>query len=264
MQLRIFIAAVAIIALATLLLLYPLPSGSTRPFTDASKGEVVRQSEAPRFAPSRERPGNRQGDALPVAVVRVIDGDTIVVEIGGVDTTVRLIGIDTPETVDPRKPVQCFGREASAKARSLLEGARVRLEYDDTQGAHDKYGRLLAYVFLADGIHFNEYMIREGYAHEYTYALPYRYQSEFKAAEEDARTQKRGLWHTDACAAESKRPEPTPFVPTHDYECSRNAYDCPAFASQAEAQYVLEHCGAAEDIHYLDADKDGRACELLP
>jgi micrococcal nuclease len=77
----------------------------------------------------------------PRGVVRVVDGDTVVI---APDTTVRLIGIDTPETVDPRKPVQCFGREASAYAHLLLDGRSVSLEYDPTQGRLDRYGRTLA------------------------------------------------------------------------------------------------------------------------
>ena len=70
-------------------------------------------------------------------VIKVIDGDTITVNINGKTTTLRLIGINTPETVDPRKPVECFGREASAKAHELLDGKRVRLEYDPSQGMFD-------------------------------------------------------------------------------------------------------------------------------
>ena len=137
-------------------------------------------------------------------VVRVVDGDTIIVDIGGKNTTIRLIGLDTPETVDPRKPVQCFGREASAKAKQILSGSSVRLETDSSQDTYDKYGRTLAYVYFGanskpEGILVNEYMIVEGYGHEYTYHLPYKYQSEFKAAEKGAREAKRGLWADDAC-----------------------------------------------------------------
>src|SRR3990167_6162374 len=101
-------------------------------------------------------------DTYPV--VRVVDGDTLAVEMNGKSVKVRLIGLDTPETVDPRKPVQCFGKEASAKAKELLTGKSIRLEKDASQGEYDKYGRLLAY----------------GYGHEYTYNLPYKYQKEFK------------------------------------------------------------------------------------
>lgn len=138
-------------------------------------------------------------------VVRVVDGDTVIVNMRGTSTTLRLIGLDTPEVVDPRKTVQCFGVEASNHAKEMLTGQRVRLEFDASQGALDKYGRTLAYVFLDDGRNFNESMIADGYGHEYTYGLPYKYQTEFKDAEKKARERKRGLWADDACAAESAR-----------------------------------------------------------
>jgi micrococcal nuclease len=133
-------------------------------------------------------------------VSRVVDGDTIDVEKDGEHVRVRLIGIDTPETVDPRRTVECFGKEASAKTKELLEGKMVRLETDPSQGDYDKYKRMLAYVYLSDGTLFNQTMISEGYAHEYTYRLPYRSQSEFKAAEQTAREKKKGLWADGVCA----------------------------------------------------------------
>lgn len=133
-------------------------------------------------------------------VVKVIDGDTINIEINGKTETVRLIGIDAPETVDPRTPVQCYGREASDKAKEILTGKNVALEPDPTQGERDTYGRLLRFVFLENGTNFNKLMISEGYAHEYTYQNnPYKYQEEFKSAERIAREGKRGLWADDAC-----------------------------------------------------------------
>lgn len=132
-------------------------------------------------------------------VVKVVDGDTIDVFIDNKTERLRLIGIDTPETVDPRKSVQCFGKEASNKAKEMLLGQFVSLESDDTQGERDKYKRLLRYVFLPDGNNFNLYMISEGYAHEYTYDQPYKYQAEFKQAEVDARENSRGLWNSAAC-----------------------------------------------------------------
>lgn len=144
-------------------------------------------------------------------VTAVVDGDTFKVLINGVQETIRLIGIDTPETVDPRKPVQCFGMEASNKAKALLTGKKVRLEADSTQGELDKYGRLLRYVFLEDGTFFSKLMISEGYAREYTYDSAYKYQADFKKAELDAKTAKRGLWADDAClAAVQPTPSPTP------------------------------------------------------
>lgn len=151
---------------------------------------------------------SRTASAVPPAstaktlypVMRVVDGDTIDVEKDGAKVRVRFIGINAPESVDPRRPVQCFGIEASNEMKRALEGRSVRLEQDSSQDAYDKYGRLLAYVYLPDGTNVNEHMIAAGYAHEYTYRLPYRHQKEFKAAEKNAREAGLGLWKTDTCA----------------------------------------------------------------
>lgn len=131
-------------------------------------------------------------------VVNVVDGDTIDVVINGKEERLRLIGIDTPETKDPRVGVECFGKEASEKTKQLLLGKYISLEADETQSDRDRYGRLLRYVFLEDGTNFNELMIQEGYANEYTYDSAYKYQQEFKNAEINARQEKKGLWG-DSC-----------------------------------------------------------------
>jgi micrococcal nuclease len=120
--------------------------------------------------------------------VRVIDGDTIELD-GG--ERVRLIGVDTPETVDPRRPVQYFGREASAFTRRMVEGKAVRLEHD--QETLDHYGRTLAYVYLQDGTFLNAEILRQGYGHAYT-RFPFRYQQQFVQLEREARENGRGLW----------------------------------------------------------------------
>lgn len=134
-----------------------------------------------------------------VQVIKVIDGDTIDVLIDGNKEAVRFIGIDTPELHDPRGGVQCFAKEAKDKAEILLAGKQVRLDADPTQGDRDKYSRLLRYVFLADGTNVNKLLIRDGYAHEYTYRIPYAYQVEFKRVEREAMEQKRGLWADGVC-----------------------------------------------------------------
>ncbi len=135
----------------------------------------------------------------PYKIVKVVDGDTVDVDVTGKTERVRLIGINTPETVDPRKPVECFGKEASNKAKEVLTGKMVRLEADPTQSNLDKYGRLLRYIFLEDGTDFNEMMISEGYAYEYTYDVPYKYQTQFKAAQKAASDAGKGLWAEGAC-----------------------------------------------------------------
>lgn len=132
-------------------------------------------------------------------VLRVIDGDTIEVSLNNKKETVRLIGIDAPEIVDPREAVECFGKEALDKAREILDGKTVSLESDPTQGERDKYGRVLRYVFV-DDLNFNKLMISEGFAHEYTYqSNPYKYQLEFKSAQKQARESKVGLWADNVC-----------------------------------------------------------------
>ncbi len=132
-------------------------------------------------------------------VSKVIDGDTFSVSFNNKILKVRVIGINTPETVDPRRKVECFGREASDQAKRLLGGQEVRLESDPTQDEKDKYGRLLRYVFLQDGTDFGLKMIRQGYAYEYTYELPYKYQKEYKNAQIEAESEKVGLWNEKIC-----------------------------------------------------------------
>jgi len=132
-------------------------------------------------------------------VIRIVDGDTIKVDINGEEETIRLIGINTPEVVDPRRTVECFGQEASLKAKEILENKRVKLEADSSQSNRDNYGRLLRYVYLEDGLFFNEWMIKNGYAFEYTYFIPYKYQTEFKEAQRYAQENKMGLWADGVC-----------------------------------------------------------------
>lgn len=153
----------------------------------------------PSLAPTATAILGETSESYPVT--RVIDGDTIEVQRDGKKETVRLIGIDTPEVVDPRSPIECFGKQASEKARSLLIGQGVILKADTTQSDKDRYGRLLRYVYLVDGTFINDLLIREGYAHEYTYQNdPYIFQQQFKDAEKEAQENKRGLWAENACA----------------------------------------------------------------
>ena len=130
--------------------------------------------------------------SIPATVVRAVDGDTIVVALrGGSEATVRILGADTPETVDPRKPVQCFGHEASAHTKARLTGRAVRLAFDVER--HDRYGRLLAYV-LVDGRRYDDELLRLGYARLLVIAPNGRYARTMLAEELDARRARRGLW----------------------------------------------------------------------
>lgn len=136
-------------------------------------------------------------------VTKVVDGDTVEVEIDGKLEKLRLIGVDTPETVDPRKKVQCYGKEASEFTKATLLGKSVRLERDQSQDERDKYGRMLVYLWLDDSL-FNERLIAEGYAHEYTYQKPYYYQERFKTAQNLARENLLGLWSPETCSGVKK------------------------------------------------------------
>lgn len=129
-------------------------------------------------------------------VTKVIDGDTIYIKIEGQTASVRLIGIDTPETVDPRRPVGCFGKKASEETKRLLEGKNVILTKDVSET--DKYNRLLKYVFLplgeGENLFVNDYLIRQGFAKILTYPPDIKYDSRFLQAEKEARDNLRGLW----------------------------------------------------------------------
>ena len=138
-----------------------------------------------------------------VRVVRVVDGDTAIVREGGRDETVRFLDINTPETVDQRKPVQCYGHEASSEMHKLLDGKRVVLVSAVGRENRDTYGRQLRYVHLQDGTDVNLHMIKEGFAHEYTVGAPAPSQKSYRAAEAEARAAKRGMWADPKCAAQS-------------------------------------------------------------
>ncbi len=140
-------------------------------------------------------------------VTKITDGDTLHISMDGLDETVRLIGINTPETVDPRRSVECFGKEASERMREIAQGKIVRLEYDDSQSLRDTYNRLLAYVYLEDGQMINRKMIAEGYAYEYTYLTPYHYQKEFRDLQRLAQSAERGLWAKNTCNGSKQFPQ---------------------------------------------------------
>jgi micrococcal nuclease len=126
-------------------------------------------------------------------VVKVVDGDTFDLFTKDGIKRIRMIGINTPETLDPRKEVECFGPEASSKLKELLDGKIVRVETDETQGELDKYGRLLRYVYLDDE-NINQKMVQEGFAFEYTYKKKYKFQKEFRESQSNAKKNNLGLW----------------------------------------------------------------------
>jgi micrococcal nuclease len=147
--------------------------------------------------------GGASGDEPAAArtgeVVRVVDGDTIRVRVGGREERVRYIGIDTPESARQGTPVECFARRAAAENARLVDGRRVRLEPDAE--ARDRYGRLLAYVVrVEDARMVNESLVRGGYAVPLTIPPNDRYAERFEHAAQEARDGRRGLW--GACQRE--------------------------------------------------------------
>jgi micrococcal nuclease len=253
--------------------------GSTDPVTAPSHPDPAANSTTTRAGPPSTRPlpstavptatataagplTRPAGVDGPLPVVDVVDGDTVKVP----GTTVRLIGVDTPETVDPRVPVQCFGREASARAHALLDGARVWLEYDATQGRRDRYGRTLAYLWLADGRLYNETIIAEGFAHEYTFAVPYRYRDAFRAAERSARDAGRGLWSPTTCAGDTTTAaaSPAPAGPARPGCDPSYVGVCipppPPDLDCADVPY-RRFTVVGADPHRFDGERDGLGCE---
>jgi micrococcal nuclease len=136
-------------------------------------------------------------------VTKVRDGDTIEITYEGKTEAVRLVGINTPETVDPRRPIQCFGKEASNRLKSQLTGKSVSLETDSTQSDRDKYGRLLRFVFI-EGQDVGLIMLREGFAQESLYSsVPHKYRDLYLTAQTEAKNAGRGLWSPEACSVVS-------------------------------------------------------------
>lgn len=177
----------------------PVPNGNlTVNVAEVAKEAVTENKTENNNIVARE---SKVDDGL-VKVTRVVDGDTIEIE-GG--EHVRYIGIDTPETVDPRKPVQCFGVEASAKNKELVEGKMVRLEKDVTD--RDKYNRLLRYVYVGD-LFINLELVKQGFAYSYSYPPDIKYQDQIIKAQQEAREAKRGLWN--ACLDDPR--VSTPFA----------------------------------------------------
>lgn len=133
---------------------------------------------------------------VPAGTYRVVkfdDGDTIVVDMNGVEEKIRFIGVDTPETHDPRKAVQCFGQAASDYTHQRIGDQPVRLETDPLSTNRDRYNRLLRYVYLPDGTLLNLDIIQQGYGFAYL-SFPFTKSDDFRIAQTSAREQNKGLW----------------------------------------------------------------------
>jgi len=178
-------------------------------------------------------------------VTRVIDGDTIIIDN---NESVRLICMDTPERGEKGY------LEAKRYLEKLILNEKVKLVKDVSN--RDKYNRLLKYIYTEKGDFVNEIMVRDGYAEAYPYNPDTKLCPQIIEAEKQAREEGLGIW---------AREEELEVKEISDIICDYNAYNCGDFSSHAEAQAVFEKCGGVEnDVHQLDRDKDGVACETLP
>lgn len=128
-------------------------------------------------------------------VVKYDDGDTIMVDMNGTTETLRFVGVDTPETHDPRKPVQCYGPEASAYTKKLISdaGGKVRLASDPMSTNRDRYDRLLRYIYLPDGRLVQDELLKSGHAFYYPY-FPFAKAGQFAVEQAEAKRQNLGVW----------------------------------------------------------------------
>ncbi len=126
-------------------------------------------------------------------VTRFVDGDTLAIDMNGRPETVRMIGVDTPETHKPDTPVQCYGPAAAAYTKNLIGDQRVRLEADPRNQNRDRYDRLLRYVYLPDNRLVSLELIKNGYGFAYT-SFPFTKEVEFVVAETKAQQTGKGLW----------------------------------------------------------------------
>ena len=194
-------------------------------------------------------------------VTYVVDGDTIEIETG---ERVRLICMDTPEK----------GEEDYKESKEYLEDLilykKVKLEKDISEVG--KYGRLVRYIYLKDGTFVNEVMVKEGYATAYWYEPDITLCPIIQDAEDYARRNELGTWkkeeerEPEETEEETEEEEAEPEEEEQEVcDCSSNIYNCPDFSTHAEAQECFEFCGGvSNDIHRLDGDNDGVACESLP
>lgn len=269
------------IAIGTLILLIGIAVSVSRSLPTTT---LPSPTLTPRPEPSLQVASNSgvlSGQSESIQVARVIDGDTIELKNGN---KVRYIGIDTPETSDPRTGIQCFGREAYERNRQLVENAYITLEKDVSET--DRYGRLLRYVYK-DGVMVNELLVKEGFARSSSYPPDVAHQDLFRTAEAAARVEGVGLWGTctitptititptrlptslpsprptssgqsATSAPATVPPQPPPSSSTsYTCDCSKG---CKEISSCDEAQYQLTTCGCSA----RDGDKDGMACDGAP
>ncbi len=220
--------------------------------TEGKAGNKARNDEDPPAEPDRR--------IRRYAVLRVIDGDTVELDYKG-GTTVRVIGIDTPETVSPSVPDECGGQAASNAARQLLEGERVAIRFDATQGRRDVFGRLLAYLTIPGVGDFGLAMLKRGRAAEDTYDSSYLMQDRYQAAESRAKRVDRNMWGKCGGPDTPMRAVAEPASP--DSSCASGYDPCipsyPPDLDCADVDGPIRVTG--NDPHGLDAEGDRIACE---
>jgi micrococcal nuclease len=215
------------------------------------------------------------GESVTVTVTRVVDGDTMEIEYAnGTEYTVRLLGVDTPETTLSRVSADEFagipdttagrdhlfnwGERATTFAENELEGTQVQMVFDPDSDRRGYFGRLLVYLYV-DGENFNERLLAEGYARMYDSQFSLR--EEFAAVEQEAQASNVGLWESEGSdtgsntASDTEDVEIPPLPQDGDYNCGD-------FETQEQAQYILEN--ESGDPHGLDRDGNEVACESLP
>jgi micrococcal nuclease len=258
-RIRIFfeVIGVVLIVLAAMLIWRNLQDDSgSAPTPPSATSSVARP------APTASVQSSLPASAVPAELVRIVDGDTIVVKIEGDSgqETVRLIGIDTPETKKPNTPVQCFGKEASAFTTALLTGKKIWLEPDVSN--RDRYGRLLRYVWVDSGSSYllaNEEIVSLGYGTAGDYPPDTHYHNRLFAALDHARSQQLGMWGSCELKAQGT------LAPGAPDWWTGGDLDCADFASQKDAQSFFEAMGGpGEDPDNLDEDGDGVVCRSLP
>lgn len=227
----------------------PSPALTVQAPPPASPAEDPEGTDGPEPEPE---PPPETVPGRPALVTRVVDGDTIEVLFRGDELDVRLIGIDTPETVAPGEPVQCFGPEASAFTERELEGERVMLELDVERV--DRYGRTLAYVWN-EGRLFNRVLVARGFAVVSTYPPNVKYVDQFVAAQRHARERGLGLW--GACAAEDGGADGDGCDPSYPDVCIPPP---PPDLDCADVRWSRFRV-VPPDPHGFDGDDDGIGCE---
>jgi micrococcal nuclease len=172
--------------------------------------------------------------------------------------------VDTPETVDPRKPVEYFGKEAAEFTRSQLEGKQVRLEYDWQRT--DKYGRTLAYVYQEDGSLFNAKIIAVGYAHAYTkYPFKQELMDLFRTFERDARENRRGLWKEDTSETPTMITSPPIESDTQTTVSKKEEAKTKYWINTSSGVRHNSHCrwyGKTREGHFTTDKSEGKACGI--